>query len=163
ITFVQSIPSPNRLESLRQYVNAGGGLVMVGGYLTFQGIEGKAKYGSSPVEAALPITMLPGDDRNEVPQGVAPTVTAPDHPIAQGLPLIWPAVLGYNRLLARSEATVVAEAGSDPLLVAWEYGKGRSVAFASDCGPHWAPPTFVEWSGYATLWQQIVSWVGSAS
>ena len=161
VTFIQSIPSPNRLESLRQYVENGGGLVMVGGYLTFQGIEGKANYGGSPVETALPITMLPGDDRREVPNGVEPGVTAADHPIVAGLPGSWPAVLGYNRLLPRVEATVVAEVGADPLLVAWDYGKGRAVAYASDCGPHWAPPQFVEWDGYARLWQQIVGWVGA--
>jgi uncharacterized membrane protein len=53
----------------------------------------------------------------------------------------------------------MAVVGTDPLLVAWRFGEGRSVAFASDCGPHWAPPTFVEWEGYATLWRQIVAWV----
>ena len=35
------------------------------------------------------------------------------------------------------------------------FGKGRSVAFTSDCGPHWAPLSFVEWPGYEQLWQQI--------
>ena len=34
----------------------------------------------------------------------------------------------------------------------------RKVAFASDCGPHWAPPAFVDWPGYTTLWRQIVGW-----
>lgn len=159
-TFTKSVPSPNRLESLRQYVENGGGFVMVGGYLTFQGIEGKARYGGSPVEDALPVTMLPGDDRLEAPQGVTPTVAASDHPIVAGLPVSWPALLGYNRLIARVEATVVAEAGGDPLITAWSYGKGRSVAFASDCGPHWAPPGFVEWDGYARLWTQLVRWAG---
>ncbi len=158
-TFTKSIPSPNRLASLRQYVENGGGLVMIGGYLTFQGIDGKARYGGSPVETALPVTMLPGDDRVEAPQGVTPTVSAQDHPIVAGLPQTWPDLLGYNRLIPRVEATVVAEAGGDPLITAWSYGKGRSVAFASDCGPHWAPPSFVEWDGYATLWTQLVTWV----
>ena len=47
----------------------------------------------------------------------------------------------------------------DPLIAAWSYGEGRAVAFASDCGPHWAPPAFVEWDGYAKLWQNLVGWV----
>jgi len=75
------------------------------------------------------------------------------------LPEAWPRLLGYNRLSARTGAQVIAKAGNDPLLVAGTYGNGRSVAFASDCGPHWAPPEFVEWDGYATLWQQLVGWV----
>jgi len=36
--------SPNRLRSLRDWVKSGGSLMMVGGYLSFQGIEGKANY-----------------------------------------------------------------------------------------------------------------------
>lgn len=159
-TFTKSVSAPNRLESIRVYVESGGGLVMIGGYLTFQGIDGKARYGGSPVEDALPVTMLPGDDRVEAPQGVTPRVVDSSHPIVAGLPGAWPRMLGYNRLLARAEATVVASAGDDPLLVAWSYGTGRAVAFASDCGPHWAPLGFVEWDGYARLWQQLVRWAG---
>ena len=49
-TFTKSVVVPNRLESIRQYVENGGGFVMVGGYLTFQGIDGKANYGGSPAE-----------------------------------------------------------------------------------------------------------------
>lgn len=158
-TFMKSDSTPNRLESIRQYVERGGGLVMIGGYLTFQGIDAKAQYASTPVEDALPVTLMYGDDRVEAPQGVAPTVDDAEHPIAAGLPATWPNLLGYNLLEPREHATVVASVGTDPLIVAGAYGKGRSVAFASDCGPHWAPPEFVEWEGYARLWQQIISWV----
>src|SRR3954467_103186 len=58
-TFLDSVPSPNRLESLRQFVENGGGLVMIGGYLTFQGIEGTARYGGAPGETALTGTASP--------------------------------------------------------------------------------------------------------
>jgi uncharacterized membrane protein len=161
-TFVRSETRPNRLESIREYVRQGGGLIMVGGYLTFQGIDAKGRYAGSPVEEALPVTMLTSDDRVEAPQGIEPVVADPGHPIAQDLPDRWPALLGYNRLIPREEAAVVATAGDDPLIVAWEYGNGRAVAFASDCGPHWAPPQFVEWNGYARLWSQIARWVAGA-
>ena len=162
-TFTKSIPMPNRLESIRAYVENGGGFVMVGGYLTFNGIDGKARYGGSPLEDALPITMLLGDDRVEAPQGVAPAVVDASHPIVAGLPERWPEMLGYNRLIARPEAAVIATVDDDPLVVAWSHGRGRAVAFASDCGPHWAPPGFVEWDGYAQLWQQLVAWTGHGS
>jgi uncharacterized membrane protein len=157
-TFVRSESAPNRLALLRDWVNWGGGLVMVGGYLTFQGIDGKGRYAGTAVEEVLPVTIHPYDDRIEAPEGAAPVLTAVDHPLTAGLPTRWPALLGYNRLTARPEAQTVAVVGPDPLLVAWEFGGGRSVAFASDCGPHWAPPAFVEWSGYATLWQNIATW-----
>lgn len=157
-TFAKSAVLPNRLQELHDYVAAGGGLVMVGGYLTFQGIEAKGNYAGSPIEPALPVTLQTSDDRVEMPQGVKPVVTAPDHEIATGLPLEWPPLLGYNRLTPREKAIVVATVGDDPLISAWHYGEGRSVAFASDCGPHWAPPPFVDWDGYPTLWQNIAAW-----
>jgi uncharacterized membrane protein len=161
-TFERSLVTANRLTLLRDWVAGGGGLVMVGGYLTFQGIEGKGQYGGTAVEEALPVTIARYDDRVETPQGVMPVVSAPDHPLALGLPETWPAILGYNRLKAREAGTVVAEAGQDPLLAAWKYGQGHAVAFASDCGPHWAPPAFVEWEGYSTLWQNIANWTAGS-
>jgi uncharacterized membrane protein len=95
----------------------------------------------------------------EAPEGAAPRVVA-DHPIVTGLDADWPTLLGYNKLIAKPGATVAAVAGpaADPLLAAWQFGQGRAVAFASDCGPHWAPPEFCAWDGYAPLWQGIVRW-----
>jgi uncharacterized membrane protein len=161
-TFVRSIPTPNRLDLLNEWTRRGGGLVMVGGYLTFNGIEGKGNWGGTAVEAALPVTLTPGDDRVESPQGAAPRLSGPDHPIASGLDAEWPALLGWNRLTAKSGGAVVAEVAGDPLVVAGAFGEGRAVAFASDCGPHWAPPAFCAWPGYTTLWQNIVRWAGGS-
>lgn len=157
-TFSRSKVLPNRLETIRDYVANGGGLVMVGGYLTFQGIDAKAQYAGSPVEAALPVVMERHDDRVEAPQGVVPHIEAKAHPIVAGLEPQWPILLGYNRFSAKPDAEIVASVGADPLIVAGEFGKGRGVAFASDCGPHWAPPPFVEWSGYDRLWTQLCDW-----
>ncbi len=158
-TFERSRRMPNRLALLRDYVAAGGGLIMVGGYMTFQGIDAKARYAGTPVEAALPVTLLPHDDRVEVPEGATPRVQMA-HPIVAGIDGEWPQLLGYNRLIARPAAITVALVADDPLLVAWEFGSGRSIAFASDCGPHWAPPEFLSWSGYAQLWSQMAGWAG---
>jgi uncharacterized membrane protein len=156
-TFFRSKVLPNRLIALRDYVAAGGGLVMVGGYMTFQGIDAKAQYAGSPVEEALPVTLMWADDRAENPSGIVPQV-AGAHPITAGVTGDWPALLGYNRIAAKPDATVVATVGDDPLIVAGTYGKGRAVAFASDCGPHWAPPPFVDWAGYDPLWGGIANW-----
>jgi uncharacterized membrane protein len=158
-TFERSIPHPDRLDAIRAYVEAGGGLVMVGGYLTFAGIEGKGRWAGTPVEAALPVTISMEDDRAESPAGAAPGVVAADHPIVAGLPADWPALLGYNRVQARTDATLVANVGGDPLIVAGTYGAGRTAVFTSDCGPHWCPPPFVAWEGYARMWQQLLAWV----
>lgn len=162
-TFVRSQSLPNRLESLHEYVLSGGGLVMIGGYMTFQGIDGKARYGDTPVEDALPVTMLHRDDRIEAPQGLVPQVTEPGHPIVAGLPSTWPALLGLNEVSIKRDATLVATAGDEVLIAAGTYGKGRSVAFTSDCGPHWAPPAFCDWPHYARLWHQITLWAAGDS
>ena len=160
-TFVRGQVLPNRLAALRDYVHQGGGLIMCGGYLTFQGIDAKGQYAGSPVEEALPVTLSRHDDRIECPQSVAPSVVV-GHPIVEGLGTDWPYLLGYNRVVAKAGAEVIVRVGDDPLIAAWSYGKGRAVAFTSDCGPHWAPPPFVEWRGYDRLWGQIADWAGSA-
>lgn len=162
-TFERSRTAPNRLTLLRDWVASGGGLVMVGGYLTFQGIEAKGQYAGTAVEEALPVTMARHDDRIEAPEGREPAVREAGHPLVAGLPARWPAILGHNQLVAKPEASVVVTAGDDPLLAAWRFGQGHAVAFASDCGPHWAPPEFVEWDGYARLWQNIAAWAAGGS
>jgi uncharacterized membrane protein len=163
-TFERSVPLPDRTLAIRDYVSRGGGLIMVGGYLTFAGIEGRAHWAGTPVEEALPVEISIGDDRVEVPAGTRPVVREPSHPIVAGLGGEWPALLGYNRVQPRTGASVVVTLGQreDPLIVAGSFGHGRSAAFTSDCGPHWCPPPFMDWEGYARLWQQLVAWVAGA-
>ena len=152
-------PTPNRLEAVRDYVAAGGAFVMIGGYLTFQGIQGRGCYRNSALAEVLPVELLPGDDRIEASAGVKPALVLPEHPIARGVPTDWPQVLGYNRLIAKPGAEVIAKLNDDPMIVAGSYGKGRVVAYATDCAPHWSPEAFCNWPGYQTLWGNIVSWL----
>lgn len=156
-TVAKSIVMPNRLHGIRDYVKSGGGLVMAGGWLSFQGFEAKAQYAGSAVEEALPVTLLRYDDRIEAPQGVKAKIVT-DHPIITGIASEWPILLGHNQVSVKEGATLIATADSLPLLVAGNFGKGRSVAFTSDCAPHWAPPGFIDWPGYALLWNGIVEW-----
>ncbi|MBN9622086.1 MAG: cytoplasmic protein [Actinobacteria bacterium] len=159
-TFLRSEVTTNRLAEIAAYVESGGGLVMVGGYLSFTGIDGRARYAESPLAEVLPVEMLDHDDRVEVPQGIVPEVAAAGHAALGRVSDEWPRLLGYNRLRAKEDATVVATVGEDPLLVVSEFGRGRTAAFASDCAPHWAPPEFVEWPEYAELWSSIILWAG---
>ena len=160
-TFNRSKILPNRLDVLRDYVAQGGGLVMAGGYLTFQGIDAKGQYAGSAAEEALPVRLSRYDDRIEMPAGADPVVVDASHPILSGVPAgQWPSLLGYNRVSPKSGASLIAKVGDDPLLVAGSFGKGRGVAFTSDCAPHWAPPPFLDWPGYAPLWTGITEWAG---
>lgn len=154
---------PNRLKLIRAWVEKGGGLLMVGGYFSFQGIDGKARWRRTPVEDTLPVTCLPYDDRVEIPEGAVADVIKPDHPVAAGLSGDWPLLLGVNEVEIRDGAEVVArlpeDQGGHPLLVLGSYGRGRTAAWTSDIGPHWLSPAFCEWEGYGRLWKNILGWM----
>jgi uncharacterized membrane protein len=59
-------------------------------------------------------------------------------------------------------ATVSADYDEKPLLVAGTFGKGRTLAWTSDIGPHWLPPEFAAWTGYARLWKGALGWLVGA-
>jgi uncharacterized membrane protein len=157
---------PNRLKAIEAYVQGGGGLIMVGGYLTFQGIDGRGRWHRTPVEAALPVTCLPVDDRVELPEGAVPDVVDAGHPILSGMTSDWPYLLGVNEIAPKDGADVVlrlpADQGGLPLLVTGRHGAGRSVAWASDMSEHWLPKPFLDWPGYDTLFANMVRWAARA-
>lgn len=158
-TFIKGQKSTNRLAVLRDWVRAGGGLAMVGGYMSFQGIEAKANYRGSPLADALPVWLEVGDDREESPQGLAAHLVG-SHAITAGVDTIFPPLLGYQRFAPKDSSTVLAAFEDDsPLLVVAESGSGRTLAYASDIGPHWAPEEFTDWDGFTILWQQAVTWL----
>jgi len=155
----QSRRTPNRLAALEEYVREGGGLIMIGGYMSFQGIEGKARYNDTPIEEVLPVEIMPYDDRAEVPEGFVPRVVDEAHPVLAGIPREWPFMLFYNRVRLKPEAALLLAHRDDPILAVWQYGRGRSAAFTPDCAPHGAPPEFLEWPYYGQFWAQLVRWV----
>jgi uncharacterized membrane protein len=157
-TFLRSKIGPNRLQLIADFVAGGGGLVKIGGYMSFTGIDGRARYGMSPLAPILPVELLPYDDRIELPEGKLPEVVDAGHPITAGLGTHWPFMLGYNRTTAKPGASVLTTIGGDPLIAVCRHGAGRVVAFTSDVAPHWAPPEFLEWEHYPALWGQIVGW-----
>ena len=167
-TWLHGKPTPNRLKLLRDYVRGGGGLMMIGGYYSFQGIHARARYHATPVEEVLPIAILPWDDRVEVPEGFKPVICgAHRHPILARLGTDWPMLLGYNQVKLKPGAELLArapdEAGGHPLLVAGTFGAGRTIAWTSDIGPHWLSPEFAAWSGYGRLWRQCLGWLAGRS
>ncbi len=71
-----------------------------------------------------------------------------------------PPLLGYVATTARQTAQVILsgpEPYRDPILAAWQYGLGRSVAFTSDATARWAT-NWVTWDGFAQFWSQAVQW-----
>lgn len=163
--WIQSKRFPNRLKAIRDYVLAGGGLVMVGGYYSFQGINGAARYHKTPVEAVLPVTMHPYDDRIEMPEGIEPVSAkaAGTHPVMAGLSGQLPYVLGVNEVVAKPGADVLLSLpeteGGHPLLVCGSAGDGRTAAWTTDIGPHWLPNDFLHAPMFRTLWLNLLGWV----
>lgn len=161
--WLRSKTVPNRLRMLRDWVGQGGNLLMIGGYFSFQGIDGKARWRNTAVEDTLPVTCHPWDDRVEIPEGAQADVILPDHPVMAGMPAAWPPILGMNEVMVRDDATVVArlpdDQGGHPLLVLGTYGQGRTAAWTSDVGPHWLSPEFCAWEGYPKLWKNLFGWL----
>ncbi len=158
-TWLYGRPTPNRLRLLQEWVIAGGGLAMCGGYYSFSGIYGAARYHRTPLEEVLPVNILPYDDRLETPEGAQPHVVEAGHPILAGLPAAWPLLLGFNELTLKPGAQLLASVNDYPLLAVQTVGQGRTLAWASDIGPHWCPEPFATWEGYARLWAQAVAWL----
>lgn len=154
--------SVSRLRVLAEWVAGGGALLMVGGYMSFSGIQGRAGFARSPLAEVLPVGMLDHDDRVERPDGVEPEVILPSHPIVAGLPSTWPFLLGYNEVRPKEGSTVLVAVDQDPLLVVGEHGRGRVAAFSSDCSPHWASHDFLAWHHYDALFQSLLRWLGRA-
>jgi len=157
--FTQGKKLPNRLELVKEYVEKGGSFLMVGGYMSFTGIDAKTRYGETAVKDILPIKMLDTDDRVEAPQGFHPQVVK-EHEILNGIPKEWPHFLGYNKTIAledKGEHLVTID--GDPFIFVMECGKGRTAIFTSDCAPHWGPVEFLNWEYYNKLWINILNWM----
>jgi uncharacterized membrane protein len=157
-TFTKSQAKPNRCAAIRDYVLSGGALLMIGGYLTFSGIDAKGRWGKTAVQEVLPVKVLDIDDRSEHSQGIRPVVVKP-HPALENIKGEWPALLGHNTTEAMPYAEVAMTIDNDPFIAFSTHEKGKSAVFTSDCAPHWAPPEFVEWESYDKVWQGILDYL----
>ena len=155
---------PENIELLMQRVKAGHGLLMLDGWDTYHGKDGK--WDQCPVSELLPVHIENHDDRVNYDQLalVALADGASEHPAVAGLP--WnerpPCIGGFNRFTAKPGAQTVLETwlheltregdsvhvrrvAKHPLLVCSELaGGGRVACLATDAAPHWVGP-FVDW------------------
>ena len=154
---------PNRFKLIGDFVRAGGGFAMIGGWMSYGGFHGKAHYAYTPLADFLPVRIENGDDRMEVPEGCYPVAERPGHPILAGIAGPWPDFLGYNRVGSIGGETILSfpETG-DPLLVVAPVEQGRVACFTSDLLPHWGSPRFQNWPDYERFWRQLFSWLASS-
>jgi uncharacterized membrane protein len=151
---------PDRCQMVADFVARGGGFLMTGGYLSFAGFNGIARWHGTVIEEVLPVTVSPYDDRVEVVAGFQFDIIDPEHPTVSGLD--WDGasftMCGYNRVAMKPEGHLVARYREDPMLVTGRYGQGRTAAFMSDFAPHWAGD-FPLWEGYGHFWGQMLRWL----
>jgi uncharacterized membrane protein len=76
-------------------------------------------------------------------------------PILTGVASV-PRLYGYVATSAKPLAQVILKSEKDdPILAAWQYGLGRSVAFTSDATGHWGRD-WVAWQNFPAFWVQAV-------
>jgi len=94
-----------------------------------------------------------------VEQPFKATVASPGHEAIQEID--WkeaPPLGGYVATSMKSNADLVLMTHQeDPLLAAWRYGLGRSVAFTSDAKAKWGV-LWVRWGGFNKFWSQVTRW-----
>lgn len=169
------------LENIRSYVDGGGGLAMLGGPQSFT----SGGYFGTPVAAALPVDLYGPFDSGPIldTQKFSPQLTGAGelHPVtslrysATDNVAAWkalPQLEGVNLIAgAKPEATVLAThpklktKGGKPLpvIVAGEYGKGRSIAFTTDTLWRWgfgaAARPGDNGRQYTKLWENTIRWL----
>jgi len=154
---------PDRLELIKEFVAEGGGFIMCGGWVSFQGWGEMARYHGTPIEEVLPVFISDRDDRVEKTEGITPEIIKPEHPIVEGIPPdSFPMFSGYNKLKIKEDATLIAKCAEDPFIAVHSYGNGRTMAFASDIAPHWGAE-FIKWEYYSPFWYQSVKWIAKRS
>ncbi|MCL2742786.1 MAG: glutamine amidotransferase [Planctomycetaceae bacterium] len=171
--------SPEQLQYIKDSVEAGSGLLMLGGWSSYHGQNGK--YNETVLAEVLPVIMKDSDDRLNFPQSAVVYKNIEsyrennaEHPITGGLP--WhcpPCIGGCNRVMAKDDAQVLLSIRSFnihvkydaedntmflpgeklPLLIVGQYGKGKTAALATDAAPHWVGG-FVDW-GTERITQQV--------
>ena len=156
---------PNRLKLIRDWVERGGGLMMIGGYFSFQGIDGKARWrktaGRGGAAGHLPARGTTG---SRCPKARWPRCCSPTIRSWRGWTGPGPSLLGVNEVEVRAgrrrfSRGIPDDQGGHPLLVLGGYGKGRTAAWTSDIGPHWLSPAFCAWEGYGRLWKNLLGWL----
>jgi len=164
-TWLESAQGPNAIDALNSWVKSGGALLMVGGYLSFQGFQAIANFANTSIGEVLPVEIQMVDDRVESPQGYQMEFHE-EHQITNSLRKSTvsnkssiPMLLGYNRTKLAPDSQVLLSINSDPLVAIREVGLGRSAVWTSDIGPHWCPQSFIKWSGYELLMGNLLKWL----
>ncbi|NIS59211.1 MAG: hypothetical protein GTO13_00425, partial [Proteobacteria bacterium] len=166
---------PDYLESLRNFVESGGGFAMIGGPNLFN--EGRD--GLSPMGDVLPLRFVQEEFyRRDSPTGVKLSRTGAKHPMTRFLDdfreedsdllRFWqemPPLDGINLTEAKRSSAVLIESADEipwPILTVSGYGKGRVLALATDYAWKWYMGMVARGMGnqpYLRLVHRMVRWL----
>lgn len=172
-----------QIDRLSQFVNKGGGLMMIGGHNSF----GPGGYGGTVLDSVLPV-IAGGREQPQETTTFLPQLTAvgETHPIFEGIAGFFPGpanrrsddrlgqlpeLLGCVTVVGpRAGASLLAVHGSrrneqGPLVVlaVQNYGAGRSAAFTADTTWQWNMQlrALGKDSPYQRFWGQMVRWLAN--
>lgn len=156
-------------ESLATAVDAGTGLVAIGGLQAFDA----GGYGASPLVRVLPIQManqpagelqIPGDIKPKLTVVHPITSLSSTDPSLAAQQSAWdklPPLVGANRLgpprVAPGISVLLQTPEQSPLLVVGEYGGGRVAAFGGDSTWRWWRRGDDE--SHRRFWRQMILWL----
>lgn len=156
----------NQQQLLARAVEAGAGLIMLGGRDSF----GDGGWGETPLAEILPTTMRRGDGQIE-PEGglqVVPNPQALDNFVLQlgsspaETASAWeqlPPIPGASRLGRPKQSAIVwaLTPTREPLMVAQE-GRGRVIAFGGETWP-WYRASEETQGAHRKFWRQVILWL----
>ena len=169
--------APRLLGNLKDYVEGGGALVMVGGDRSF----GLGNYGDTPLADVLPVELGAGvGDPNEAPFRPQLTEEGSRHPITRLVAEPGENQAWWGRMREMDGTNVVrrakpgaavllshpterdADGGPLPVLVVEEVGQGRTMALTVDASWRWSLSEAAEGRGnqaYLRFWKNAIRWL----
>lgn len=177
-----SFLTSGQMSRMRQFVNDGGALLMLGGQNSF----GPGGYGGTDIDRLLPVQSGSRNRRQEMERALPQLTAAGEaHPVFEGIAQYFPGPsarqpgLGKAALpelhgcvevaSAKPAAEVLAvhpsavnDAGPLIMLAVQRFGAGRSAAFMADTTWRWhlALRSLGREGPYQRFWLQLVRWLG---
>ena len=85
-------------------------------------------------------------------------VMSGDSEMLKGIEQSLPLLRGYIGTSPKEGVLVpIMSDSGDPILAAWQYGLGRTLAFTSEIKPRWAAE-WLKWDEFSKFWSQVIGW-----
>lgn len=168
---------PVYLENLRRFIQNGGAMLVIGGSNAFS----RGGYQGTPLEAALPVDLLPPGQGEDFQPGLfAPEPAGAEHPLLnlgetpEESARLWrqlPALDGFSRFAAvkpgtsallRHPSVKTASGQPLPLLAVREFGRGKVMLLGTGSTWRWKLAGGGDWrfsSFYTRFWSRAVQYL----